>query len=715
MNILIVNNLTKKSFKNYTGPSLNEEFKTKNIIFGYNGRGKSSLAYGIVDEFLKNTSKNSNNYRFFNRSYITENLLIKDSESSKLKGVIANFGKKNIDAEKEVEKRIADLIDTSKLENDLQKLDKETRDEINKIHDNKKGKTSVQKKSADKSIDEIIDLYNKDITEARKIVKSDEELIRTTGDNSYEEQKIKIDTLNISNVSSLNDEEIIEINNIFNTVFDDINIPTSEIIEWLNQGLKIHSDGDKCKFCGNNIDLKEIEKNVNQYNSNKKQKATLKLTNFKTKLSQIKKQIELVDSSKENIIVNLGDEVKTSFEIVAGHQKEMDNYILIVQDKIDNIDKNLEFDTDKTKVIIASIQEEIGKIEQVKSTQVKSLQDRINKLSVLIKGAIGLEIDRSTFIKNNITLIKEKKTELSNAERQNEENYRKIESITKSKSNTSDFANHINSILSMIEVNLKLDVKDDNYIIKHSTSNEVLKVNEISEGEQNLLALLYFYYELFDDNEQNNFKNAIELIIIDDPISSVDDINKMYVLELIKKLCLLAQPQLFIFTHVWEDFCNICYGKKDKNEPNNSTPFRFYEIKKDELGSRIVIAKTNESPYKHGFKEIYDFSQKTNCSDLSDCEIYHYPNIMRKILEEFLSFKIKNSSPTQDNFNNIRNVLCNGSATRTDELKIGTLLNVCNILSHKASRNPDEILKSAKYLMKKIEQIDKQHFDTMKQ
>ena len=715
MSILRVNNLTKKSFKNYTGPTLNEEFKTKNIIFGYNGRGKTSLACGIIDEFLKNTSKNSNSYRFFNRSYITENLLLKDPESSQLKGVIANFGKKNIDAEKEIDKIKADLVDTSRLENNIQKLDKETRDEINKIHDNKKGKTSVQKKPADKSINEIIDLYNKDIIEARKIVKSDDELIKTTGDNSFEEQKLKIDTLNISNISLLSDEEIIEVNDIFNTVFDDINIPTSEIIEWLNEGLKIHSDGDKCKFCGGNIDFKKIEENVNQYNSNKKQKATLKLTNFRIKLLQIKKQVESVTIVKENIIANLGDGVKTNFEIVVGYQKEIDNFVLTVQDKIDSIDKKLEFDSAKLKTITMSIQEEINKIEQVKNTQIKSLQDRIDKLSVLIKGAIGLEIDRSTLIKNNITLIKEQKIELSNAERQNEENYGKIESVKRSKSNTSDFADHITNILSMLEVNLKLEVKNDNYIIKHSKSGEILKLNEISEGEQNLLALLYFYYELFEDNEQNNLKNSIELIIIDDPISSVDDINKMYVLELIKKLCLLDQPQLFIFTHIWEDFCNICYGKKDKNEPNNTTLFRFYEIKKDELGSRIVMAKTNESPYKHGFKEIYDFSQKTNCSDLSDCEIYHYPNIMRKILEEFLSFKIKNSSPTQDNFNNIKNVLCNGSATSTDELMIGTLLNVCNILSHRASRNPDEILKSAKYLMKKIELVDKQHFNTMKQ
>lgn len=201
------------------------------------------------------------------------------------------------------------------------------------------------------------------------------------------------------------------------------------------------------------------------------------------------------------------------------------------------------------------------------------------------------------------------------------------------------------------------------------------------------------------------------MIVVDDPISSVDDINKMYILELIKKICELKDIQLFIFTHVWEDFCYICYNKLDKQD----TPYRFYEIKKDSNGSKIVNTKINETPYQHNFKEIYEFSKKDSVSDMTDCEIYHYPNIMRKILEEFLSFKVKKNNPTYNNINNIKTVLCGNSCKINDDIAIRTLLNVCNILSHKSSRNPDEILKSAKFLMNKIKEVDKLHFDTMKE
>lgn len=59
-----INNYTFKSFKNYTGP-IETPFKEKNILFGYNGKGKSSLSKGILDEYKKEDSVTENDYRFF--------------------------------------------------------------------------------------------------------------------------------------------------------------------------------------------------------------------------------------------------------------------------------------------------------------------------------------------------------------------------------------------------------------------------------------------------------------------------------------------------------------------------------------------------------------------------------------------------------------------------------------------------------------------------
>lgn len=377
----------------------------------------------------------------------------------------------------------------------------------------------------------------------------------------------------------------------------------------------------------------------------KSKKAAITLTNFKNEMDTLSVQIEKFLELKNNIVVNLSDDVIKYFDNMEPTIKLLTDYTEKLNNKRENINSQIDFEDEKLKSILSSIKNSYDNINQIKENELKILNEKISKLNILIKGSIGLGIINNTFINSNMQTISQKEKFLREAEIKNNENLEKIKELKDSKSNTKDFANHISEILSMLGVNLKLEVLNDDYIIKQSITNEKLQLNDISEGEQNLLSLLYFYYELFEDKEQKNLKSSIDLIVIDDPISSVDDINKMYILALVKKICELDGIQLFIFTHVWDDFCDICYNKADKL----NTPYGFYEIKKDASGSKIVSTKANETPYKHDFKDIYELSQKPDCSDLTDYEIYHYPNIMRKILEEFLSFKVKNNSPTYTN------------------------------------------------------------------
>ena len=700
-----VRNFSQKSFVNYTGPS--EKFSEVNILFGYNGRGKTSIANGLVEEFLKDSNYEEKNYRFFNRNYITNNLKLEQSKDSRIKGVIANFGQKDVDSEKQIKELESKIIDTKELSNEITKLNKEVRDEIDRIHDTKKGNIAISKKSKSRSNEEVIALYNEDIKEAKKIESDEEKLLNTKGDNSIENERIKIEKILIPQISSYKKDELINIKEIFTKKYDNIDIPSSKIITWITDGLELHKEGEVCRFCGGNIELSNIKNKIEQYNKNEKQKDSIVLTDFNNKLINYISEIDSLLMLKDGIVVNLEQDVTASFECIKNSKELLKNYQHKIDKKIEDINENIEFDDDNFLLVVSEINEAYEKIVNEKNQKLKTLNEKEAKINILIKGAIGLEIKRNTFINNTMTRIKEKSESLKQTEQQNKENLNKIDVLRKSKSNTKDFADHISMILSMLEINLKLEVVQNDYVVKQSITKDILKIEDISEGEQNLLALLYFYYELFNDNEQKELKDEIKMIIIDDPIASVDDVNKMYVLELVKKVIELKDVQIFIFTHVWEDFCNICYGKQ------NNGNYKFFEIKKDTTGSKIEVARTNETPYKHNFKEIYEFSQKSDCSNLNDCEIYHYPNIMRKILEEYLSFKVKKSSPTSSNLNNIKLALCGEKPSANDELRLGTLLNVCNILSHKASRNPDEILKSAKFLMNKIKDSDKLHFNTM--
>lgn len=186
-----IENFTEKSFKNYTGPD-DSEFKRTNIIFGYNGRGKSTLANRIIKEFSNNNPHGTDSYRFFNRNYINNNLLLKDGTDPKIKGVIANFGEKDVDVEKQIDLLESEIKDTTNIEKEIDELNNKIRTEIDKIHDAKKGKTGIIRKPANKSNDDVIELHKKDIEEAKKTVSNEAELLNIKGDDSLEKQKKKL-------------------------------------------------------------------------------------------------------------------------------------------------------------------------------------------------------------------------------------------------------------------------------------------------------------------------------------------------------------------------------------------------------------------------------------------------------------------------------------------------------------------------------------------
>lgn len=91
-----INNFTYKSFTNYTGPD--DEFREVNVLFGYNGKGKTALVEGIKKEFLKTNKVGE--LRLYSSEYISDLLLLDDMNREKLKGIKATFGEIDVGIEK---------------------------------------------------------------------------------------------------------------------------------------------------------------------------------------------------------------------------------------------------------------------------------------------------------------------------------------------------------------------------------------------------------------------------------------------------------------------------------------------------------------------------------------------------------------------------------------------------------------------------------------
>ena len=708
-----LNNFTLKSFVGYTNPN-DLLFRAKNILFGYNGKGKSAIAIGIKDEFLKDTTKKPENLRIFDRDYISNSLLLENSDG-KIKGVEASFGKGGVDIEnkiKELEKLIIKEDEIGKLDTGIAKLRKEIRTEIDKIHDSRKGEANIQRKSKDESVERVIELYKKDFQDAKKIESDEEKLIKINGDNAIEKQIAQNENLRPINLSKIQTNLIEEVKVIFKEKFgEDISIPEYEVVQWIESGLNLHKEGDKCKFCEGKLDFSDVKSKITQYKENKRHKATEKLKQFREQLQSLLESIKAIEKESKTYTINIGNEIEQHFTAISAKKNTIETLITSCQSKIDSIEIQENFDFKLLAETLKELEESISTILKTKNEQLLELRKKLINLTTLVKGAIGLEILKSTTIKVKLQEVKDKEIDLKEKRDNNKKKQEEIKDLKQQKSLTKDFADFVSQILNDINISLKveLDTDNKNYIIKSTNENATLTIKDISEGEKNLLALLFFYYELFADNKQQNVKPEIELIIVDDPISSMDDSNKFYILELMKNLLELSNQQIFVLTHSWEGYCNLSYNLENKQD------VATFELRKTNGISNLVKLSSKEKPYNYLFKEIYDFSEKSEEDIKNECQIYHYPNVMRRIFEEWYSFKVgKNVKFTSNIQNQIASVF--NITSNSEKAKLGVLIKVCNILSHSinGSMNPQEIHKSAKYLMRLIQDKDKLHFDNMK-
>ncbi|HFD7625523.1 TPA: hypothetical protein ACF50J_002795, partial [Staphylococcus aureus] len=151
-----------------------------------------------------------------------------------------------------------------------------------------------------------------------------------------------------------------------------------------------------------------------------------------------------------------------------------------------------------------------------------------------------------------------------------------------------------------------------------------------------------------------------------------------------------------------------------KGEKNN-----FYEIRKNYKGASFLekIEKT-KTPYKKLFQEIYELSRKKEeLIKNEDCYYYHTINSIRRVFEEFLSFKLKNNKlpqkSNQPEIEEVYRIMTQKEMSGRKKRDLGAFLTNINILSHQPYRAID-VINSAKFLMKYIEDVDKVHFNAMK-
>lgn len=562
-----------------------------------------------------------------------------------------------------------------------------------------------------------------------------------------EEAQAKISNLELLRVPS-RPKEFLEFENLKDIIGKEYNV-TEEVpdalIRWIEDGLKIHQEGESCKFCtSSDLNLSKISQ---------------KLKMFKEQ-EWIQDQAFLIESKKifhgllqeynsfytKLLEVALKSGFSTTVENELNVEELSGNFDALIDEKLRDPDGFLSVEgLSRIRSVYINGYEEIccqrDSLEKNINDEKNRYRDYVNKINDYAKNAVAVDVlnalnegdlkDDVQYISDMINEIKRCRGEILSINTQKE-------NLQNSVSRYGKFVEYLNGELESIGMPFRLleeKVDSGEYAIKNLQGDNI-SIQDISEGEKHILSLMYFYYKLFDDENLDHIKDDIALIIVDDPVSSLDEGNKLYILNVIMRLIdkVIANRnsstsddrQMFVMSHSRDDFNNIVYHR-------NKSVSELFEIYKnvDATGRmcsniRLMNDRDTMGSYARLFKEVYEISNLKGSEGLSDCQVNHSLNSMRRVFEEYLSFKSKTILlPQVSNFGQIKEIYeisrsVDGNRKPISsryEPKLRTFLSDINVGSHRIT-NVDgkyKIVEYAATLMKYIEDTDKVHYNAMKQ
>lgn len=241
-------------------------------------------------------------------------------------------------------------------------------------------------------------------------------------------------------------------------------------------------------------------------------------------------------------------------------------------------------------------------------------------------------------------------------------------------------------------IDLREGEDENNILIKYKGNDETKKrlQNTLSEGEKTALAFAYFMSKV--TTEVTNKGQTI--IVIDDPISSLDD-NRLYSTAYLIYEEFKDYKQLFVFSHnmLFLKYLNPFF-KKEKET---------FFINNGGIEDLPASLENFQSPYFYMLESIINFKKEAQ-PDYDDARKF-LPNYIRRILETFFSFKYaklsrvrsKNQSPGLDDFiNDIINFeslpdITVGRITKANIKNKLTIINkICDNFSHGNMQQLDE-------------------------
>lgn len=638
-----INNLGR--FENYEGTS---EFGKNTILFGFNGAGKSTLSdifYSLTkddtEEYLtrrrtlnredesgeKNitielTGENGELYRFendkwtskpekiyvFNEKYVEDHVFV----SSQVEGDTAPIGigtegaglmrKKSLlvhsnqELYREINEEISQLLEANIKIKDFTHLKINARTNILKRFEKIVGFNLYALADKEKIKEKLHnnERYSREI----QIIENCREKYNRI--KNVEKISVRLVLKKMKYIPRVSSKQIAE--------FLEKTLTTTDI-KWAVRGYKNQKNKSVCPMCGQSISDKQaiaFFDKLGKYVSQNKD----------DNLNEYSKELNVIATKLESL--NIGEKIDIFVEIV----NELNDNNLLLKRETNRLQKGLAWTLEKTEIINNLVKKTYEKAENpyMDISFLNEEDDAIKLLNAVINNIITLGdiidcIQERSETKNQKTINREETGKIYELSYGAAGVYRGIAESIKSKASKyiknnnkinalnveiNDCYNQsrliqVNDFLLNLNTHLKIEVRDNQYYIKlkdFKAKKHEDKETITSEGENRAIAFAYFLAEVSNDENANDER----IIVVDDPISSMDLSRKSIISHKISEMMNDDNCQMILMTH------DIGFVERVKSYLSRKTTCELLEIRsgrKDFIGLSIEDYLTDdEKVYK---------------------------------------------------------------------------------------------------------------------
>lgn len=650
----------KDSTDNYCYPTFINSF------FGNNGTGKSTVAKSIEskENLTVQSGLNLDDYdiKIYNEDFVKEtivNAINPQNPNKDIPGVFtisAGNGK--------IEKEIGELLSKNK---ELKKENQNLQKDVDKNISAREVLKNDSYKDLWKKSEELRSKYSNALLNKRPSVKDFAEWIINEpeplqfNEDEYDKQynlafnnsgkkyiPIPFVELELPILSLLDEKIINSSNSDFSRFMKKIGA-----INWVRSGhdnLQDKCDG-LCPYCQQtlpeNFEDKLKESFDSEYENKIKELVHYKNTfldkghSYCSGLSKLETHEYFLDNPDE--LKKLKTIIQALTDAIDDNVRRIDDKIAVPEEpmalvSLNTIKEELKFLIDSANKIIA----ENNKVVDDIKTAAEVCKNKLRKHISFILAA-----DIATFkAKKEVldTSIKESTETKNKNDKAVEENKKKVTELKSKVTNVTACVENIKRLLlnsGFTSFSIREKPNKPNYYEIVRSDGSI--ATNLSEGERNFLAFLYFHQQVLGFNNEDD-EITQKIVVIDDPVSSMDSSALFVVSSLIRQMFTLCPghynkkesnieiSQIFVLTHnaLFHHYVTAGY-----DDPRHYNYFSFFEVKKkNEVSSIVPSLKElngniiNKNPQKSYYTSLWDAYNEVDSSNA-------LITLMRQILNSY--------------------------------------------------------------------------------